>query len=136
MTSFKRVSNTIVGSRDTSLGFAGKSLELFSIATRFFTNLLILIAIGVQSASANDKELIEYGKYLSEQCVTCHQPSTKNHNIPPIVGWDPQIFIRVMDAYRKKERENNVMQTISAPLTDEDVKALAFYFSTLKTKDE
>ncbi len=130
------MSNTIIGSGDNSLGSMGTSPELFSIAIRFLTSLFIFIGIGVPSATANNDELIEYGKYLSEQCVTCHQPSTKNHNIPPIVGWDPQIFIRVMDAYRKKERENNVMQTISAPLTDEDVKALAFYFSTLKTKDE
>lgn len=81
--------------------------------------------------ASGDKEL---GEYLSSQCTTCHQVSGKANGIPSIVGWDTDSFVAVMNAYKKKERDNKVMQTIAGTLSPEDIAALAAYFGSLKPK--
>ncbi len=82
---------------------------------------------------------IAYGEYLAAECVTCHQPTGIDNGIPSIVGWDPQSFIKTLQSYKIKERSNPVMQMITAPMTQEEMEALAAYFATLKpveNKDE
>ena len=39
-----------------------------------------------------------------------------------------------MNEYRRKTRDNQVMQTIAGKLSDEDLAALAAYFGGLKPK--
>jgi cytochrome c553 len=80
-------------------------------------------------APAGDRAL---GEYLSSECVTCHQLSGHFDGIPPIIGWPPSTFVEIMDEYRNKTRENQVMQTIAARLSSDDVAALAAYFGSLK----
>ncbi len=90
------------------------------------------VAQGSGDKARGDKAL---GEYLSGECVTCHQLSGKAVGaIPPIVGVDAESFAALMNAYRKKERENQVMQTIAAKFNDEDVAALAAYFESVKPK--
>ncbi|MFN3482855.1 c-type cytochrome [Rhabdaerophilum calidifontis] len=73
-----------------------------------------------------------FGEYLSSLCVTCHQASGQaTAGIPPIVAWPEDQFIAVMHSYRDKQRENIVMQNIAAPLSDEEIAALAAYFGGL-----
>ncbi|MBM3607955.1 MAG: hypothetical protein FJX29_05810 [Alphaproteobacteria bacterium] len=73
------------------------------------------------------------GEYLSQTCVTCHLKSGEvQGGVPPIVGWPADQFVAVMDSYKKKERENEVMRSIASPLSGEDIAALAAYFATLK----
>ena len=79
---------------------------------------------------------VALGEYLSSQCTTCHQLSGKVSGIPSIVGWDTESFAAVMQSYKKKERENKVMQNIANTLSDEDIAALAAYFTTIEPKDE
>ncbi len=98
------------------------------------TTIFFGLFLGSTSGHANDADLIAYGEYLSSQCVTCHQLSGIDNGIPSIVGWDTSSFYRVMVSYRLKERENKVMRTIAASLSDEEIKALAVYFSAIKPK--
>lgn len=84
-------------------------------------------------ASATDVAL---GEYLSGQCTTCHQLSGKVSGIPAIVGWDSESFVAVMQSYKRKEREHQVMRTIAGSLSDEDIAALAAYFATIKPATE
>jgi cytochrome c553 len=75
------------------------------------------------------------GRYLSSECVTCHQISGKESaGIPPIVGWPKAAFIAVLKSYRAKERDSDVMQTIASRLTDDEIAALAAYFETIEKK--
>ena len=76
------------------------------------------------------------GEYLSSQCTTCHQLSGKVSGIPAIVGWDQESFIAVMQSYKKKERDNKVMQNIAGTLSTEDIAALAAYFATIQPKED
>jgi len=90
-------------------------------------------AILVASAAQAD-EKVEYGEYLSGSCVTCHQLSGADSGIPAIVGWDQEAFVEVLLSYKNKERENKAMQTITTPLSREEMEALAAYFATIKPK--
>lgn len=82
-------------------------------------------------AKKGDKDL---GEYLSAECVTCHQKSGAYKGIPPIIGWPDEVFIEIMNAYKAKERENQVMQTIAVKFSDEEIAALAAYFGSLQSK--
>ena len=44
-------------------------------------------------------------------------------------------FIELMKLYRDKKLENPTMQTVARRLSDEDISALAAYFSALKSPD-
>ncbi len=84
------------------------------------------------SATTPVKGDAAFGEYLSGTCVTCHQISGRSTGgIPPIVAWPEDQFVAVMNAYRSKDRENQVMRTIAASLTDEEIAALAAYFGGL-----
>ncbi|MEM9635717.1 MAG: c-type cytochrome [Pseudomonadota bacterium] len=76
----------------------------------------------------------EYGQYLSSECVTCHQSSAAG-TIPPIAGMNADGFISMMKLYRSKQLDNPTMQTVAMRLSDEDIAALAAYFSALKAPD-
>lgn len=79
----------------------------------------------------------DFGEYLSSLCVTCHQVSGKaTGGIPPIVAWPEDQFIAVINSYRWKDRDNEVMQTVTAQLTDEEIAALAAYFGALPNQPE
>ena len=74
---------------------------------------------------------VGYGEYLAGECVTCHQKSGVSRGIPSIAGIDGQTFVSIMTAYRKKELDNKVMQMVAGRLDDEQIVALAAYFSKL-----
>lgn len=81
------------------------------------------------------EDLRALGEYLAAECFTCHQLSGDHNGIPSIIGWDTWAFELVMNEYRNKERDSNVMQTLATALSDEEVKALAIYFNSIKPKD-
>lgn len=95
-----------------------------------FTTAVLIVATPVQA-----DEKVEYGEYLSGSCVTCHQLSGADNGIPAIVGWDKETFVEVLTSYKTKERDNKAMQAIAAPLSKEEMEALAAYFETIKPKE-
>ncbi len=92
--------------------------------------ILALVTMNAPAQTKGDRAL---GEYLGAECVTCHQLSGKAVGaIPPIVGVDTESFTALMNAYRKKERDNQVMQTIATKFSDEEIAALAAYFEGIK----
>jgi cytochrome c553 len=82
------------------------------------------------AGAAGDRAL---GEYLSSECAACHQTSGRQvGGIPAIVGYPADQFIALMEAYRDKHRENQVMRTIAGRLTREELLALAAYYENLK----
>ena len=75
---------------------------------------------------------MELGRYLASECMTCHRSATATSTIPNIFGLPETHVIDVMKAYRDKTLSNPVMQNIAGRLTDEDIAALALYFSQTK----
>ena len=80
--------------------------------------------------AAGDKAL---GEYLSSECTSCHQSSGKQvGGIPAIIGHPAEQFVALMNAYRERQRDNQVMQAIAARLSSEEIAALAAYYEGLK----
>jgi len=73
----------------------------------------------------------EYGEYLAGECVTCHQASGHADGIPSIVGLPKDYFVRSLFEYRSNVRSNEVMKLRVANLNNEEIAALAAYFSSL-----
>ena len=74
----------------------------------------------------------EYGAYLSGECLSCHHASGSDEGIPSITGWPPEDFVIAMHAYKQKFRPHPVMQMMAGRLSDEEIAALAAYFSKIE----
>lgn len=89
----------------------------------------LLLVRGADGGVAADREL---GQHLSQECVTCHRSTGPAvGGVPQIFGWPEEQFVAVMNAYKDKERDNPVMQTIAGRLGADDVAALAAYFGSI-----
>ncbi len=75
---------------------------------------------------------LDYGKYLSSECMTCHQNNEQDAAIPNIMNKPPYELVIALYAYREGYRENQAMQLIAKRLTDEEIAALAYYFATIE----
>ena len=72
------------------------------------------------------------GEYLSSECVTCHQATGQVHGgVPSIVAWPEDQFVAVLESFKNRERDNQVMQTLTSRLSTEEMEALAAYFGSL-----
>lgn len=108
-------------------------VAIWGVVSLLFMPLLALTAHA--SSLPQVKGDRDFGEYLSSECVTCHQASGKTvGGIPAIIGWPEDQFLAVMHAYKNKDRENNVMQTIAGKFQEEELAALAAYFGSLKPK--
>ena len=74
----------------------------------------------------------EYGEYLAGECVTCHQPSGHADGIPSIVGLPKDYFVRALFEYKTNVRSNEVMKLRVNNLANDEIAALAAYFSGLE----
>ena len=97
----------------------------------YFFTLIIITKV-----SYSDEKILthgdkEYGQHLAGDCVTCHKANS-NKSIPSINGYDKDVFVTVMLAYKNKEMQNPVMQMIAGRLDNEQIASLALYFNTLK----
>ena len=73
----------------------------------------------------------EYGEYLSSECLTCHRADGEMEGIPSVTGWPEESFVVAMHEYKEKERDHPVMQMMAGRLNNEEIAALAAYFSQL-----
>ncbi len=74
---------------------------------------------------------VEFGEYLAQECLTCHQPTGSDQGIPAITGWPEEDFVVAMHAYRQGLRPHQVMRMVAGRLGDEEIAALAAYFAGL-----
>ena len=79
-------------------------------------------------------ELRDYGEYLSGECTTCHRLDGAGDGIPSIIGWEAEHFIDTMKSFRNGDRENAAMVSVAKSLDEEQLKALAQYFGSIKPK--
>ncbi len=76
----------------------------------------------------------EFGQYLGGDCVTCHQMTGHADGIPSIVGLPKEYFVRALLEYKTNVRNNEVMKLRVVNLANEEIAALAAYFSSLEPK--
>lgn len=92
----------------------------------------ILTGAALDSASLQAGDLRAYGEHLAGECTSCHRLDGKDKGIPSIVGWHEDSFIAVLKSYREGERNNQAMIAVARSLDDEQMKALAAYFGSLR----
>jgi cytochrome c553 len=98
------------------------------------TSLLITSAFAALTllpvhAVAADKA---YGEYLASECAGCHRPSGPQIGaMPAIYGKPAAELTKALREYRDKTRSNSVMQSVATKLLDDDIEALAAYYSAL-----
>ena len=81
-----------------------------------FLSFLFILSFFCKTSLADESILAlgdtEYGQHLAGECVTCHKANTSK-GIPSINGYDKDVFVTLMLAYKNKEMENQVMQMIA-----------------------
>ena len=73
----------------------------------------------------------DYGKYLSSECITCHQSSGNNEGIPSITHWSVNSFVYALHSYKNGDRKHPIMEMITKRLSNEEIAALAIYFNSI-----
>ncbi len=101
--------------------------------------ILISIIIAISNASvANAAEALSYHgsthiPTLAATCAACHGTNGNSVNITPsLAGLDAGYFSSQMFAFKKGERSSTVMHHHAKGLNDDEINALAIYFSHQK----
>lgn len=85
--------------------------------------------VAIPTASAD--EMSDYGAYLSGECVTCHRSESADSRIPQLAGRSRQEILEALFAFKSGARVSPVMQDIAARLAEDEMRALAAYFSSI-----
>ena len=72
-----------------------------------------------------------FANNLASPCYGCHitNNNKSNNSIPMIEGIDKKYFITAFHEYKKKIRDNYLMQIISQGYSESEIEYLAEYFS-------
>ena len=67
-------------------------------------------------------------------CAACHGQNgiSLSPSWPTLAGQHEEYLVHALNQYRDGSRKDPVMSPMAAPLTDEDVKLLAKFYSSLK----
>lgn len=85
----------------------------------------------LRPAAADDAKLKAYGRHLAQECASCHRIDGVDNGNPSIVGWPTDTFITTIQFYRDGTRNNPVMVSVVNSLNDQQVDALAAFFTSL-----
>ncbi|MGY5796843.1 c-type cytochrome [Rheinheimera faecalis] len=101
--------------------------------------LLIVAATFSQHSAATSEQLYAKGQVLSQQCLGCHgefgiAPVATN---PNLAGQNKEYLQYALKAYRDGKRKGGlafIMQANASALSDQDIEALAVFFSSQSGK--
>jgi len=72
------------------------------------------------------------GKEKAATCAACHGPEGNKPitpDVPRLAGQYYEYLVHSLKAYRSGVRENAMMTPMAKPLTDKEIKDVAWYFS-------
>ena len=99
-------------------------IPAFGILIPFFVTLLF-----TQSVQAQDNR----GRDLALTCSGCHGTSGRSASgMPTIAGLDQAYIVKQMNDFKSGARAATVMHQIAKGFNDEQIAALAAYFSAQK----
>ncbi|MDR9498444.1 MAG: c-type cytochrome [Hydrogenovibrio sp.] len=92
-----------------------------------------LVFAGSMMMSGHAYAQFDRASMLADSCVGCHGVDgiSSGPAIPSIAGMSEYYFKESMHAYRDGDRPSTIMQRIAKGYTDEDIEAMAKYFSDL-----
>jgi cytochrome c553 len=84
--------------------------------------------------AAQAQSELEVGRTKAQMCAVCHGPSgISNAPDAPHLAGQPALYLAAqMRAYRSGARKHEVMAVIAKPLSDDDIAALAAWYSSIK----
>jgi cytochrome c553 len=87
-----------------------------------------------KSVGSEQEELISEGKRLaSNLCFGCHGSNAQGMGITPrLAGQQPKYLAKQLRDFKNKTRKNPMMGSIAGGFSDDEIKALAEYMSSLK----
>jgi cytochrome c553 len=74
------------------------------------------------------------GKAKSEACVSCHGMNGRstNPNNPSLAGQKKNYLIKAMKDYKEGKRQDAMMSSMMAGLSDADIENIAEFYSSVK----
>ncbi len=109
---------------------------------RFFYMLLIcaLSSAYAQSSSASDKQF-NTGKNKAAVCMTCHGRDgiAAQAAYPNLQGQHAEYMVIALKAYKSKQRNGglaDIMQQMAEPLSEQDMKDIAYYYSKVTSANK
>lgn len=74
------------------------------------------------------------GKAKSESCVSCHGMNGRstNPNNPNLAGQKKNYLIKAMKDYKDGKRQDAMMSSMMAGLSDADIENIAEFYSSVK----
>jgi cytochrome c553 len=85
----------------------------------------------VAARAADEAKLRSYGAHLAQECTSCHRVDGVENGFPSITGWDVDTFTRTLRLYQQGARTNPVMGSVAKSLDDDQLRALALYWSSV-----
>lgn len=91
-----------------------------------------LASYGSEAVDAGGEQAPAFEKAAA--CAACHGQNgiSVSPTWPTLAGQHEEYLVHALNQYRNGSRNNAVMSPMAAPLTDEDVKVLAEFYSSLK----
>lgn len=106
-----------------------------SLSTSLTRTLLACCALAAaQPVLAGVNTPIATGKMMGNTCASCHGTFGKSTDeyMPSLAGIDRQQLIRAMTDYRDDRRVSVVMNRIAKGYNDNEIAAIADYFSKIR----
>ena len=99
-----------------------------------FAGALMAAGLLVSVLPAAAQSLPHPGQYLAGNCANCHGTdgrSAGGGGMPGLAGLSAAYFVEQMKAFQAGKRQATVMHQLSKGYTDEEIAALAEYFSKM-----
>lgn len=107
-----------------------------SIARLLLPVLLLGLLSGCDRAASNTHQAaadnpVLLGERKARVCMSCHGPGgvSRVASYPSLAGLDREYLLAQLRDFKSGERENAMMSSMVASLTDTDMQQLAAYFS-------
>lgn len=96
--------------------------------------ILICAALSLAISAGANAGSVEEGKKKASACVSCHGMNGKsvNPNNPNLKGQQKNYLIKALKDYRDKKRQDAMMNSLTASLSDADIEDIATYYNSLK----
>lgn len=96
-------------------------------------NLLIALGAFLFSSAVSASDDITRGEMIGVTCAGCHgTDGVGGTAIPPLKGRDLSYMEEALIAYRNDKRPGSIMPRIAKGYTEEELKAVAAYFASMK----
>src|SRR6202171_1963006 len=105
-------------------------LKAALLAIHLFASACLLIASG-SVCSAGD---LNAGRAKALMCQACHglDGLSKAPDAPNIAGQTEPYIVAQLQAFKSGAGKNEAMSVVAQPLSDQDIEALAAYFSAIE----